>query len=49
MGAITIEHARDLFRVVASVYFACFDDGGAAAILFSLANDEDVQKFAKCK
>ena len=43
--------AQDLFRAVASVYSACFDvyDDGAAAILYSLANDEDVQKFVKCK
>jgi len=52
MGATTIDHARDLFRVVASIYSACFDDddGGAAAIpSLSLTNDEDVKKFVKCK
>ena len=50
MGGTTIDHARDLFRAVASIYSACFDDddGGAVAILSSLANDEYVQKFVKC-
>ena len=48
MGATTIDHARDLFRAVASIYSACFDGGGAAAILSSLANGEEFQKFVKC-
>ena len=49
MGDTTIDHVRDLFRAVASIYSACFDDGGADAILFARENDEEVQKFLKCK
>ena len=44
MGSTSIELARDLFWVIASVYFADFDDGGTTAILSSLANDEDVSR-----
>ena len=44
MGATAIKHAQDLFRVVASVYSADYDDSDAATILFSLANDEDMSR-----